>query len=168
MGLISNIRNDIYLIGETLKLIDKNKLLGLQDSDLAAAKAYYSAVDNTTKFIPLWVEVAVALALWPRHDVGLKHIVATVSEKIGKTPLTHGQGASAEMVAMITIGVADHLGLPVSTTHVLSSGVAGTMAANGSGLQLSTVRNMIMAWMLTLPVSIALAFVLFVVLRQVF
>jgi PiT family inorganic phosphate transporter len=69
---------------------------------------------------------------------------------------------------MITIGMADHMGLPVSTTHVLSSGVAGTMAANGSGLQWSTVRNMLVAWVLTLPASIAIAFVLYVILRQVF
>jgi PiT family inorganic phosphate transporter len=100
--------------------------------------------------------------------VGWKRIVVTVGEKIGKTHLTYGQGAAAEVVAMLTIGAADHLGLPVSTTHVLSSGVAGTMAANGSGLQWSTVRNMLMAWILTLPASIALAFTLFLVLRQVF
>ena len=100
--------------------------------------------------------------------VGWKRIVVTVGEKIGKTHLTYGQGAAAELVAMVTIGMADQLGLPVSTTHVLSSGVAGTMAANGSGLQWSTVRNMLMAWVLTLPFSIALAFVLFVIFRQVF
>ncbi|MBB3540166.1 MULTISPECIES: inorganic phosphate transporter [unclassified Rhizobium] len=100
--------------------------------------------------------------------VGWKRIVVTVGEKIGKTHLTYGQGAAAEVVAMATIGAADHLGLPVSTTHVLSSGVAGTMAANGSGLQWSTVRNMLMAWILTLPASIMIAFLLFVVLRQLF
>jgi PiT family inorganic phosphate transporter len=89
--------------------------------------------------------------------VGWKRIVVTVGEKIGKTHLTYAQGAAAELVAMGTIFGADHLGLPVSTTHVLSSGVAGTMAANGSGLQMSTIRNMLMAWVLTLPVSILLA-----------
>lgn len=166
--LIGNIRNDIYLIGEALKLIDKNKLLPMQSTDLDAVKAYHSAVDNATKFIPLWVKVAVALALGLGTMVGWKRIVVTVGEKIGKTHLTYGQGAAAEMVAMVTIGAADHFGLPVSTTHVLSSGVAGTMAANGSGLQWSTVRNMILAWVLTLPVSIALSFVLFILLRQVF
>ncbi|AYD02083.1 inorganic phosphate transporter [Neorhizobium sp. NCHU2750] len=167
-ALIGNIRNDVYLIGEALKLIDKNKLLPMQAGDLDAVKAYHGAVDNATKFIPLWVKVAVALALGLGTMVGWKRIVVTVGEKIGKTHLTYGQGASAEVVAMLTIGAADHLGLPVSTTHVLSSGVAGTMAANGSGLQWSTVRNMIMAWVLTLPASIGLAFILFIVLRQVF
>ncbi|KAA0699079.1 anion permease [Neorhizobium sp. P12A] len=166
--LVGNIRNDIYLIGEALKLIDKQKLLPMDAADLKAVTAYHASVDNATKFIPLWVKVAVALALGLGTMVGWKRIVVTVGEKIGKTHLTYGQGAAAEVVAMITIGMADHMGLPVSTTHVLSSGVAGTMAANGSGLQWSTVRNMIMAWVLTLPASIALAFVLFILLRHVF
>jgi PiT family inorganic phosphate transporter len=89
--------------------------------------------------------------------VGWKRIVVTVGEKIGKTHLTYAQGASAELVAAGMIGVADGLGLPVSTTHVLSSGVAGTMAANGSGLQMSTLRSLAIAWVLTLPASIVLA-----------
>ncbi len=167
-GLVGNVRNDIYLIGESLKLIDKQKLLPMGADDLKAVTNYHAAVDHATKFIPLWVKVAVALALGLGTMVGWKRIVVTVGEKIGKTHLTYGQGAAAEVVAMLTIGAADHLGLPVSTTHVLSSGVAGTMAANGSGLQWSTVRNMLMAWILTLPASIALAFVLFLILRQVF
>ena len=89
--------------------------------------------------------------------VGWKRIVVTVGEKIGKTHLNYAQGASAEVVAMLTIGAADMYGLPVSTTHVLSSGIAGTMTAGGSGLQWSTVRNMAMAWVLTLPAAIALS-----------
>ncbi|WP_144630983.1 inorganic phosphate transporter [Bordetella genomosp. 13] len=165
---ISNTRNDIYMIGEVLKLVDKKHQLDVSDADMAVIKRYHDAVDNATKFIPLWVKVAVALALGLGTMVGWKRIVVTVGEKIGKTHLTYGQGASAELVAMGTIGAADFMGLPVSTTHVLSSGVAGTMAANGSGLQWSTVRNMLLAWVLTLPASITLAFGLFVVLRQVF
>ena len=93
--------------------------------------------------------------------IGYKRIVKTVGEKIGKDHLTYGQGASAEAVAMGTIMVADHFGLPVSTTHVLSSGIAGTMAANNSGLQMATVRNILMAWVLTLPVCIFLGALLF-------
>jgi PiT family inorganic phosphate transporter len=166
--LVSNVRNDIYLIGEALKLIDKKKLLAMDAPDLQAVTAYHKAVDNATKFIPLWVKVSVAIALGLGTMVGWKRIVITVGEKIGKTHLTYGQGAAAEVVAMVTIGAADSLGLPVSTTHVLSSGVAGTMAANGSGLQWSTVRNMLVAWVLTLPASIAIAFVLFLILRKVF
>ena len=88
--------------------------------------------------------------------VGWKRIVVTVGEKIGKTHLTYAQGACAEITAAATIAAADVYGLPVSTTHVLSSGIAGTMAANGSGLQLSTVRNIAMAWVLTLPAAMVI------------
>ena len=105
--------------------------------------------------------------------VGWKRIVVTVGEKIGKSHLTYAQGASAELVAMGTILAADHMGLPVSTTHVLSSGIAGTMAANRSGLQAATLRNIVLAWVLTLPACVLLGaatfsaalFVVFNVLR---
>jgi inorganic phosphate transporter, PiT family len=166
VGMVSNTRNDMYLTGEALKLIDKKKLLPMDAADLATIKTYHQAIDNATKFIPTWVKVAVALALGLGTMVGWKRIVITFGEKIGKTHLTYGQGASAELVAMGTIFTADTLGLPVSTTHILSSGVAGSMVANGSGLQMSTVRNLLMAWVLTLPVSIALSFTLFVILRN--
>jgi PiT family inorganic phosphate transporter len=97
---------------------------------------------------------------------GWKRIVVTVGERIGKTHLTYSQGASAELVAMTTIGAADLIGMPVSTTHVLSSGVAGTMAANKSGLQMSTIRSILLAWVLTLPVVMVLSAGLFVLFRQ--
>lgn len=100
--------------------------------------------------------------------IGWKRIVVTVGEKIGKSHLTYAQGASAELVAMGTIGAADMLGLPVSTTHVLSSGVAGTMAANRSGLQMSTIRNLLMAWVLTLPCAIALSAGLYFIFASIF
>ena len=100
--------------------------------------------------------------------IGWKRIVVTVGEKIGKTHLTYAQGASAELVAAATIGAADMFGLPVSTTHVLSSGVAGTMAANGSGLQMATIRNMVMAWVLTLPAAILLSGTLYFIFSHLF
>jgi PiT family inorganic phosphate transporter len=100
--------------------------------------------------------------------VGWKRIVVTVGEKIGKNHLTYGQGAAAEITAMATIGAADWFGLPVSTTHVLSSGVAGTMLANHSGLQWSTVRNLGLAWILTLPVAMMLSGFLFWTFRNIF
>jgi PiT family inorganic phosphate transporter len=93
--------------------------------------------------------------------IGWKRIVVTVGEKIGKEHLTYAQGASAELVAMATILAADNLGLPVSTTHVLSSGIAGTMAANRSGLQMDTLRNLLLAWVLTIPVSVFLGATIF-------
>jgi PiT family inorganic phosphate transporter len=114
------------------------------------------------------VKVAVAIALGLGTMVGWKRIVVTIGEKIGKTHLTYAQGASAEVVAMSTIAAADMFGLPVSTTHVLSSGVAGTMAANRSGLQLTTLRNLVMAWVLTLPAAIVLSGVLYWIFRHVF
>jgi PiT family inorganic phosphate transporter len=98
--------------------------------------------------------------------IGWKRIVVTVGEKIGKDHLTYAQGAAAEITTMLTIASADSLGLPVSTTHVLSSGVAGTMAANHSGLQMATVRNLLLAWVLTLPVAMMLSGFLFWAFRS--
>jgi PiT family inorganic phosphate transporter len=134
----------------------------------AAVSAHRELLDAATRFIPDWVKVAVAIALGLGTMVGGKRIVVTVGEKIGKTHMSYGQGASAELVAMGTIFAADHYGLPVSTTHVLSSGVAGTMAANGSGLQMATIRNLLMAWVLTLPCAILLSMALFFVFVRVF
>jgi PiT family inorganic phosphate transporter len=123
------------------------------------------AMRALTEYAPSWVLVAIALSLGVGTMVGWKRIVVTVGEKIGKTHLTYAQGASAELVAMSTIGLSAWLGLPVSTTHVLSSGIAGTMVAQRSGLQSSTVRNIALAWVLTLPVSMVLSAVLFLALR---
>jgi len=166
--LVSNLRNDMYLIGEALKLIDKKKQLKVSEEDLKAVVRYHRAVDDATRFIPLWVKIGVAIALGLGTMVGWKRIVKTVGEKIGKTHLTYGQGAAAESVAAATIGVADLFGLPVSTTHVLSSGVAGTMAASGAGLNAGTVRSIALAWVLTLPASVLLSGGLFWLLRSVF
>jgi len=160
-----NIRNDIYLVSESLRLLAKSKSVAVGAADQKILSAYKGQLDDATKFIPTWVKVAVAIALGLGTMIGWKRIVVTVGERIGKTHLTYAQGGSAEIVAMATIGAADAFGLPVSTTHVLSSGVAGTMVANHSGLQWATVRNLLMAWVLTLPVSIALAGGLYWLLR---
>jgi inorganic phosphate transporter, PiT family len=156
-----NFRNDMYLVSESLRLMDKSGQPSIAAADKAVLKNYRKHIDNATKFIPLWVKVAVAIALGLGTMIGWKRIVITVGERIGKDHLTYAQGASAELTAMATIGAADAFGLPVSTTHVLSSGVAGTMAANRSGLQWATVRNLLMAWVLTLPASILLSGTLF-------
>jgi len=154
------LRSDLYLLSSVSSKLSKNHQLGSADSEKEAAKLS-STINRVTNFIPLWVKVAVALALGLGTMIGWKRIVVTVGEKIGKTHMTYGQGAAAELVAMITISMADMLGLPVSTTHVLSSGVAGTMAASGSGLQMTTVRNILIAWVLTLPICVFLGAVLF-------
>jgi PiT family inorganic phosphate transporter len=121
---------------------------------------------EVTNFAPRWVIVAVALALGLGTMVGWKRIVVTVGEKIGKAHMTYSQGATAEVVAMVTIGLADRGGLPVSTTHILSSALAGTMAAERVGLQQRTVRAILTAWVLTLPAVMALSGGLFAVLRR--
>jgi inorganic phosphate transporter, PiT family len=164
---VGNTRNDMYLVSEAIRFLMKDKENNLKAEEVAALNSYKKVLDNSTKFIPLWVKIAVAIALGLGTMVGWRRIVVTVGEKIGKSHLTYAQGAAAEVVAMGTIGAADGFGLPVSTTHVLSSGVAGTMAANGSGLQWETVRNLLMAWVLTLPMSIALSAGLFVLFMQI-
>ena len=163
-----NVRNDMYLASEAIRVMEKNKTPQMSKGDMAAIANYKVQLDKSTKFIPDWVKVAVALALGLGTMVGWKRIVVTVGEKIGKQHLTYAQGASAELVAMITIRLADVYGLPVSTTHVLTSGVAGTMAANGSGLQWGTVRSLAVAWILTLPASIVLSGILYWVFRHIF
>jgi PiT family inorganic phosphate transporter len=155
---VANVRNDMYLASEAMRFLEKDTHSAVFDADTKNnLAAFKKQIDNSTKFIPLWVKVAVAIALGLGTMIGWKRIVVTIGEKIGKTHLTYAQGASAELVAMSTIAAADMYGLPVSTTHVLSSGVAGTMAANRSGLQLGTLRNLAMAWVLTLPAAILLS-----------
>jgi PiT family inorganic phosphate transporter len=156
----ANVRNQMYLASETMRLMGKNGPK-MSATDAKALADYKKELDTSTKFIPTWVKVAVALALGMGTMIGWKRIVVTVGEKIGKTHLTYAQGASAELVTMATIMGADSIGVPVSTTHILSSGVAGTMAANKSGLQLSTVRDIALAWVFTLPAAALLSGCLF-------
>jgi PiT family inorganic phosphate transporter len=165
---VSNVRNDMYLASEAIRSLEKSDKVSFDADTKAELKAFRKQIDDATKFIPLWVKVAVSVALGLGTMVGWKRIVVTVGEKIGKTHLTYAQGASAELVAMATIGAADMYGLPVSTTHVLSSGVAGTMAANRSGLQMATIRNLVMAWVLTMPAAIVLSGVLYWLFTHVF
>ena len=162
----TNVRNDMYVVSEAIRLMQKTKNPAFTAQENATLTAYKGKIDKATKFIPGWVKVAVALALGCGTMVGWKRIVVTVGEKIGKEHLTYAQGACAELVAMATISAADNFGLPVSTTHVLSSGVAGTMAANRSGLQMSTLRNIAAAWVFTLPVAALLSGTLFWIFRH--
>jgi len=154
---VPNVRDDMYLASETIRLFDKRGNTMMDKETRANLQTFRTLLDSATKFIPVWVKVAVAIALGLGTMIGWKRIVVTVGERIGKTHLTYAQGASAELVAMLTIGAADLFGLPVSTTHVLSSGVAGAMTANASGLQMGTIRNLLMAWVLTLPAAMLLS-----------
>ena len=165
---VGNTRNDMYLVSEAIRFLMKDKANDLSSDEIRTLNAYKVSLDRATKFIPTWVKVAVAIALGLGTMVGWKRIVVTVGEKIGKTHLTYAQGACAEITAAATIAAADIYGLPVSTTHVLSSGIAGTMAANGSGLQLSTVRNIAMAWVLTLPAAMVISGTLYWAFSAIF
>ncbi len=165
-GQQANVRNDMYVASEAIRLMQKSNNPAFTPAENTGLTNYKKTIDKATKFIPAWVKVAVALALGMGTMIGWKRIVVTVGEKIGKEHLTYGQGACAELVAMATISLADNFGLPVSTTHVLSSGVAGTMAANRSGLQMSTIRNIAAAWVFTLPAAALLSGLLFWLFRQ--
>ena len=165
---VQNLRNDMYLASEAFRVLAKDKENELTAEEKGQIADFKKQLDSATKFIPLWVKICVAIALGLGTMVGWKRIVVTVGEKIGKTHLTYGQGAAAELIAAATIGAADGFGLPVSTTHVLSSGVAGTMVANGSGMQWSTIRSIAMAWVLTLPAAMIMSGALFLIFRQIF
>ena len=165
---VGNTRNDMDLASEALRFLMKDKEADLKTQEVATLNAYKGSLDSATKFIPSWVKIAVAIALGLGTMIGWKRIVVTVGEKIGKTHLTYAQGACAEITAAATIAAADGYGLPVSTTHVLSSGIAGTMAANGSGLQWSTIRNIALAWVLTLPAAMMISGFLYWSFSQLF
>ncbi|ENW80024.1 hypothetical protein F908_02221 [Acinetobacter sp. NIPH 284] len=155
---VTVIRNDMYLNTTAFKRLEKMKQLPEMSSDQAkTVKEYRKSLDSFLQYIPTWVKVAVALALGLGTMVGWKRIVVTVGERIGKNHMTYGQGMSAELVAMSTIAAADGLGMPVSTTHVLNSAVAGTMVANKSGLNFNTVKTILSAWVFTLPATIVLS-----------
>jgi inorganic phosphate transporter, PiT family len=158
-----NLRNDMYLVLDTATLItkDKDKAKSLPQPAVGAITDYQKKLEQGTRYIPTWVKVAVAIALGLGTMVGWKRIVVTVGEKIGKTHLTYGMGASAELTAASTILLAEFYGMPVSTTHILSSGVAGASVANGAGLQRRTILAIVSAWVLTLPAAMLLSGVLY-------
>ncbi|MBB4618611.1 inorganic phosphate transporter [Sphingomonas abaci] len=154
-----NLRNDMYLVLDASALAKQapRTRAVMTAAELDAVDAYGKKLQDGTRYIPGWVKVSVALALGLGTMVGWRRIVVTVGERIGKTHLTYGMGAAAELVAASTILLAVRFGMPVSTTHILSSGVAGASVANGAGLQARTVRNMVLAWVLTLPAAMLLS-----------
>ena len=161
------VRQNCLLASKELKKLEADPTLP-EDARKAVGKARKEAITPAVEFIPVWAIVGTALALGVGTTVGYKRIVVTVAEKIGKQHLTYAQGAAAEMMATITIFGFARLGLPVSTTHILNSAVAGTMVANGSGVQPVTVRKILLAWVCTLPACILLAATFFFVGRLIF
>jgi PiT family inorganic phosphate transporter len=163
---VRNVRNDIYLADDALTYVIKSKTISAEQQ--AALSTFKADGIKATEYIPDWVKVVVALALGMGTMVGWKRIVRTVGEKIGKHHLTYAQGFSAEIVAAGLIQAGTAYNLPMSTTHVLTSGVAGTMATNGTGLQWSTIRNLAMAWIFTLPPATILSGALYTVFLEIF
>ncbi len=150
-----DVRRLLLCIDNSAKNVAKRNDISSKDQD--DLKRLRKDLTVTTEYAPLWVIIAVALALGLGTMTGWRRIVTTVGEKIGKTGMTYSQGMAAQVTAATAIGIASLTGMPVSTTHVLSSAVAGTMVANRSGLQFSTIKNILMAWVLTLPATIALS-----------
>jgi PiT family inorganic phosphate transporter len=168
-----NIRKSIFLVSKNVDLILKESVnkskAPLKPIDIAVLKSNVKKMKSHTEYAPRWVILMVSLSLGLGTMIGWKRIVVTIGEKIGKTHLTYAQGASAEIIAASTIGVSTWFGLPVSTTHVLSSGVAGAMVA-GEGrqnLQMNTIKNILAAWIFTIPVTILLSGGLFLLFRLV-
>ncbi|WP_026260535.1 inorganic phosphate transporter [Spirosoma luteum] len=164
------VRRDLLLINSNMKKIVEDEGANLSASQVATLNVNLGeekGLRRFTDYAPLWVILMIALSLGLGTMIGWRRIVVTVGEKIGKQHLTYAQGASAELVAAVMIGVASGLKLPVSTTHVLSSGIAGTMVANKGikNLQADTVRNIALAWILTLPVTVLLSFTLYIFFR---
>ncbi|MFO7369121.1 MAG: inorganic phosphate transporter [Bacteroidales bacterium] len=166
-------RRDILLVSKKsetlLKRLNENPIASVNDSWIRNYRSELKEIRSFTEYAPMWVILAIALSLGLGTMVGWKRIVVTIGEKIGKSHLTYAQGASAELIAATTISVSSWFGLPVSTTHVLSSGVAGTMVAeNGTkNLQKKTVAAIGIAWLVTLPVTILFSGVLFLVFRMI-
>ena len=164
-----NLRGDMYLVLDASKMVvaDEGAQARFTAQEIQGIKGYGSALEQGTRYIPLWVKVTVAIALGLGTMVGWRRIVITVGERIGKTHLTYGMGMSAELMTAATILLAERFGMPVSTTHILSSGVAGASVANGAGLQWRTIRNMALAWVMTLPAAMLLAGTLYWLLLTV-
>lgn len=163
------VRKDIMLMSRHFSDISKEPEVRLSDQEKESLKDELKNVRRVTDYSPDWVILMISLSLGLGTMIGWKRIVKTVGEKIGKEHLTYAQGASAELVAASTIGMSSYFNLPVSTTHVLSSGIAGSMVASKGvkNLQGDTIRNILMAWFLTLPVVMIMAGTLFLLFRSI-
>lgn len=164
------VRKDVMVMDRNLSDIAKNDEVKLSAGERKTLSAELKNVRKVTDYSPRWVILMISLSLGLGTMIGWKRIVKTIGEKIGKEHLTYAQGASAEIVAASTIGLSSFYGLPVSTTHVLSSGIAGSMVASKGvkNLQPDTVRNILLAWFLTLPVVMVMAGALFLLFRAIF
>ena len=170
-----NVRKNILNIGKSSDKFFKSEsckeleAINLNKEEFVHFKKNVSELLTYTEYAPWWVILMISASLGIGTMIGWKRIVVTIGEKIGKSHLSYAQGASAEIVAAATIGLSSGLGLPVSTTQVLSSGIAGSMVAQGGlkNLQMATVKNIVIAWIITIPVTILLSGSLFLLLRAI-
>ncbi len=160
----SQIRGDVYAVLAQMRNVKEDAKAPKADKD--AADRLTKAMGPPVQYAPLWVRMLSALCLGVGTMVGYKRVVRTLGEKLGKQHMTPGQGASAELVGSVLIGVAGFTGLPVSTTHIITSGIAGTMLAGGQGLQKGMLIRIALAWIFTLPVTMLLAGGLFYLLAS--
>lgn len=163
------IRKDMLLLGGSMKVLLLSKNISLSATNKVKLKKSFTQLKSITDYAPFWVILMISISLGLGTMIGWKRIVKTIGEKIGKQHLTYAQGASAEIVAASTIGFSTWLGLPVSTTHVLSSGIAGSMVASKGikNLQTKTIKNIALAWLLTLPVCMVVSGLLFLLFRSI-
>jgi len=164
------LRKKIVTMSRNLNGILNKEEARVSEADKKTLSKELSSVLKITDYSPRWVILLISLSLGLGTMIGWKRIVKTIGEKIGKEHLSYAQGGSAELVAASTIGISTYMGLPVSTTHVLSSGIAGSMVASKGikNLQPETVRNIVIAWVLTLPVVMLMAGSLFLLFRNIF
>jgi PiT family inorganic phosphate transporter len=163
------IRKDMLMLGGSMKTLLASKNISLSATNKVKLKKSFTQLKSITDYAPFWVILMISISLGLGTMIGWKRIVKTIGEKIGKQHLTYAQGASAEIVAASTIGFSTWLGLPVSTTHVLSSGIAGSMVASKGikNLQTKTIKSIALAWLLTLPVCMVVSGLLFLLFRSI-
>ncbi len=155
----SAIRDDVYQVVSELKHAEDVKGVGAQAKK--SAEEIAKRLGKSVEYAPLWVRILSAVCLGVGTMIGYQRIVKTLGERLGNTHLTPAQGAAAEVVSAVLIGTAGFTGLPVSTTHIVTSGIAGTMVTSGAGLKYGMVSRIIIAWVFTLPVTILIAGVLY-------
>lgn len=151
----SMVRDSIYTLIAQLKHVEESK--GPSEDEKKQAKSLAKQLGVSVEYAPWWVRILSAVCLGVGTMIGYQRIVTTLGQRLGKMHLTPAQGAAAETVSAVLIGISGFSGLPVSTTHIVTSGIAGTMVAAGAGLQFRTLRRIVLAWLVTLPVTMLIA-----------
>lgn len=160
----SSVRDDVYQLVAQLKHVEEAK--GIADGDKKVTQHLRKQLGETVEYAPWWVRILSALCLGIGTMIGYRRIVTTLGQRLGNVHLTPAQGASAELVSSILIGISGFTGLPVSTTHIVTSGIAGTMVSSGAGLRYGMLLRIAIAWLVTLPVTITIAGVLYYLLEK--